>query len=356
MRIKKFVIENKDDTISSIKNLKEQPLESLAQLFPISMVCTSVVGFIVAIVIFIVEGGFSNQIISIKGDFFGFVGFTFGTTSILTSGVVSTIISVFILAEIVVLVISYFKTESKAKKIAVGICLGIGGVLFGFAGFFLEVGFGVISSEKAEMILMNMLSNLDGMQTDTIINGLKIISLIGVALLIVFIVLMLISQNRWIIKNSTIAILISYIILPLALLLIENVIPMFTGLISIVVIGGALLFVAKIFLGGGEEDSGSYDYESSNYSELSKPVKTKKQVEKNPDQNEITGWSEPFWRGKGGLGITQGQEDHIYCYNYWKQKQVVCGVSAFEKGEVAIIDYNTKRRIMGIGGCKTPLR
>lgn len=357
MTIKEFVTENKYDTISSIKNIKEQPLESLAQIFPVSMVCTSAVGFIVAIVMFIVEGGFSNQITAIKDDLGGISeGFTFGTASILTSGVVSTIISVFLLAEIVVLVISYFKTESKAKKIAVGICLGIGGVLFGFAGFFLAVEFGVTSSEKAEMILMNMLSNLDGMQTDTIVNGLKIIALIGVALLIVFIVLMLISQNRWIIKNSTIAILISYIILPLALLLIENVIPMFTGLISIVVIGGALLLVAKIFLGGGEEYSGSYDSESSNYSELSKPVKTKKRVEKNPDQNEITGWSEPFWRGKGGLGITQGQEDHIYCYNYWKQKQVVCGVSAFEKGEVAIIDYKTKRRIMGIAGCKTPKR
>lgn len=358
MRIKEFVTENKYDTLSSLKNIKEQPLESLAQLLPVSIVCTSVVGFIVAIVMFIVEGGFSNQITAINGDFFCGIseGFTFGTASILTSGIVPTIISVFLLAEIAVLVISYFKTESKGKKITVGICLGIGGVLFGFAGFFLAVCFGVISSEKTEMIIVNMLSNLDGMQIDTIVNGLKIIALIGIALLIIFIVFILISQHRWIIKNSAIAILISYIVLPLVLLLAENVIPMFIGLIAIVVIGGALLFVTKLFLSGGGESSNSYDSGHSNYSELSKVVKTNKPVEKNPYQNEIKGWSEPFWRDKGGLGILQGQEDHIYCYNNWKEKQAVCGVSAFEKGEVAIIDYKTKRRIMSIAGCKTPKR
>lgn len=358
MSIKAFVRKNKYNMLAYIKNIKDQPLESLAKILPVSIVCTSLIGFIVAIAMFIFEGGFSNQIKAIKGDFFGGIseGFTLGTASILTSGIVPTIISVFILAEIVVLVISYFKTESKVKRITVGICLGIGGILFGFAGFFLAVCFGVISSKKTEMIIVKMLSNIDGMQINTIVNGLKIIALIGIALLIIFIVFMLMSQYRWIIKNSAIAILISYIVLPLMVLLAENVIPMFIGLIAIVVIGGALLFGTKLFLSGGGESSNSYDSGHSNYSELSKVVKTKKPVEKNTYQNEIKGWSEPFWRDKGGLGILQSQEDHIYCYNNWKEKQAVCGVSAFEKGEVAIIDYKTKRRIMSIAGCKTPKR
>lgn len=354
MTIKEFITENKDDTLSSIKNIKERPLESLAQLFPVSMVCTSAVGFIVAIVMFIVEGGFSNQIrAAIKGDFFGGIseGFTSGTTLILTSGVVSKIISVFLLAEIIVLVILYFKTESKVKKIVAGICLGIGGVLFGFAGFFLAVGFGVISSEKAEIILLNMLSNLDSMQIDVIVNGLKIIALIGVVLLIVFTVLMFTSQNRWIIKNTVIAILISYIILPLVLLLIENLIPMFIGLIAIVIIVGILLFTAKLFLEGEGESSSGYNYEYSNYSKSSKPVKSTE-----PYQKEIKDWSGPFWRDEGGLGFFLSQEDHIYCYNIWKEKHAICTVTAFETGKVAIIDSKTKRRIMNIAGCKTPKR
>lgn len=349
MTIKEFITENKDDTLSSIKNIKEQPLESLAQLFPVSMVCTSAIGFIVAIVKFIVEGGFSNQITAINGNISE--GFTFGTTIILTSGVVPTIISIFLLAEVILLLILYFKTENKVKKIAVVICLGIGSVLFGFAGFFLAVGFGLISSEKAEIILLNILSNFDGMQIDTIVNGLKIIALIGLVLLIVFTILMFASKNRWIIKNTFIALLISYIILPLVLLLIENLIPMLIGLITIAFIGIVLLLITKIFLSERVESSSSYGYEYSNYSKSSKLVKTTV-----PYQKEIKEWSGPFWRDEGGMGFFLSQEDHIYCYNIWKEKHAICTVTAFETGKVAIIDSKTKRRIMNIAGCKTPKR
>lgn len=352
---KGFMTKNKDNTLSSIKNIKDQPLESLSQILPVSIVCTSVIGFIVAIVMFIVEGGFSNQITAIKNDLFSGIseGFTSGTSSILTSGIVSTIISFFLLTEVIILIISYFKTESKAKKIAVGICLGIGGILFGFAGFFLAVGSGFVS-RKAERMLIYMLSNFDENQIDTIVNVAKIITFIGAILLIVFIILMLISQHGWIVKNTIIAILISYIVLPLVLLFIENVIPMFIGLITIVIIVGILLFLGEVFLSGGGESSRSYDYEHSNYSEPPKVSKPSKINE--PYQKEIKDWSGPFWRDEGGLGFILSQADHIYCYNIWKEKHAICTVTEFETGKVAIIDSKTNRRIMNIAGCKTPKR
>lgn len=349
MKIKEFIRKNTKATTASIKYFNEQPLNSLGQLIPTGIVTTSMVGFIVAIVKFVISGGFTNQITVLKGDFYGGIseGFTFGTVSVLTSGIVSTVISILLLAELIVLIISYYKTESKVKKIIASICLGIGIVLFGVAGFVLAVGFGLINlSEQMVTMIAEMLTFFGDVQTSTIVNGLTITAIIGAVALIVFIVIMLVSQHKWMIKNSVIALLFSYIIFPLTLLLVENIIP----LIALIVIGGAIFLVCKIF-SGSEETSGSSGtggsvgkFSSSSASH----TESKHQQKKEYDLNTI------FWRDKGGYGIAVPQADCIYMKNAWGEKTFVCTVYDFEKGNVAII--NKRVRVVNIAGCKTPER
>ena len=356
MKIKEFFRKNVEATTASIKFINEQPLNSLGQIIPVGMVVASMVGFIIAIIKFIIAGGFSNQITSLKGDFFGGIseGFTSGTASVLTSGIVSTIISILLFVELLVLIISYYKTESKAKKIIASICLGIGTVLFGVAGFVLAVGFGVINlSEQMEMKIVKMLTVFDGMQTSTLVNGLKITAIIGVVALIVFIILMLVSEHKWMIKNTAIALLLSYIILPLVLLLVENIIPMIVGVIAIVVVGGVMFLGGKIFLSGSGESSGSSSVggsvgTSSSTSRTESKPKEKYQQKKEYDLNTT------FWRDKGGYGIAVPQADCIYMKNAWGEKTYVCTVHDFEKGNVAII--NKRVRVTNVAGCKTPER
>ncbi len=356
MKIKEFFRKNVEATTASIKFFNEQPLNSLGQIIPVGMVVASMVGFIVAIIKFIIAGGFSNQITSLKGDFFGGIseGFTSGTASVLTSGIVSTIISILLFAELLVLIISYYKTENKAKKIVASICLGIGTVLFGVAGFILAVGFGVINlSEQMEIKIVEMLTVFDGMQTSTIVNGLKITAIIGVVALIVFVILMLVSEHKWMIKNTAIALLLSYVILPLVLLLVENIIPMIVGVVAIVVIGGAIFLGGKIFLSGSGESSGSSSVggsvgTSSSTSRTESKPKEKYQQKKEYDLNTT------FWRDKGGYGIAVPQADCIYMKNAWGEKTYVCTVHDFEKGNVAII--NKRVRVTNVAGCKTPER
>jgi len=253
MKIKEFVKKNIDATITSLQFFKEQPLNSLGQLIPVGMVTASIVGFVVAIIKYVLVGGFDNQVAALKGDCFGGIleGFTSGTANVLTSGIVSAIISILLLAELLVLIISYYKTESKSKKIIASICLGIGIVLFCIAGGVLSVGFGVIPlSEQMEMKIVEMLTFFDGVQLATLVNGLKITVIIGIGALIVFIILMLLSEYKWMIKNSALALLLSYIILPLALLLVENIIPMIVGIVattkSLLVLQSGFLISVKI--------------------------------------------------------------------------------------------------------------
>ena len=142
MDIIKFIMDNVEDTIDSIEDFALQPLKSLGQIFPVGMVCTSIISFIVALDMFILNGGFSNQVNAIKNDSsFESINhiFTNGTIGVLVSGIVSCIILLLFLAEIIVLIISYLKTEGKIKKIIAMTSLGIGLVLTVIPGFILAV-------------------------------------------------------------------------------------------------------------------------------------------------------------------------------------------------------------------------
>lgn len=356
MKIKEFFRKKVEATTASIKFFNEHTLNSLGQIIPVGMVVASIVGFIVAIIKFIIAGGFSNQITSLKGDFFRGIseGLTYGTASVLTSGIVSTIISILLFAELLVLIISYYKTENKAKKIVASICLGIGTVLFGVAGFILAVVFGVINlSEQMEIKIVEMLTVFDGMQTSTIVNGLKITAIIGVVALIVFVILMLVSEYKWMIINTAIALLLSYVILPLVLLLVENIIPMIVGVVAIVVIGGAIFLGDKILLSGSGESSGSSSVGGS-VGISSSTSRTESKPKEKYQRKKVYNLNTRFWRDKGENGFFVPEADCIYVKDASGRKTYVCTVDDFEKGNVAII--NKRVRVTHVAGCEPPER
>lgn len=353
-KIKHYITKNVNDTKKSILQFKGTPLNSMGQMFPVAMMCTSLVGMVIAWVLFVINGGYSEQISKLNGDLLNGIseGFTVGTTYILTSGYIPVIISVFAVAEMIILFVSYIKSESKEKKIIASICLAVSGLVVGAAVVIIGIAFGAFQlSYDMEMKIATMLSKSSGIMNDSMVMSFKIIGIIGVVAFIIFIILMFVSKHRWMIKDTVMALLVSFLVFPGLLLFLENVIPMILGIISIIFIAGFLFVLAKIFLSGEGGHSESYNPREkvSDKKELPKEAKSS-------NQKVINDWSGPFWRDKGGLGILQAQEDHIYCYNVWKEKIAVCGVSAFEKGTVAIIDRKTNRRVMNIAGCKTPAK
>lgn len=353
-KIEHYVVRNVNDTKKSILQFKEAPLNSMGQILPVAMMCTSLIGVIIAWILFITNGGYSEQLAKLNGDFLNGIseGFTVGTTNILTSGYIPIIISVFAVTEMIVLFVSYIKTESKVKKIIASICFSVSGLVVGITVVVLGIAFGVFKlSYDIEMKIAAMISKSSGTMNVSMVMCFKIIGIIGVVALIVFTILMLVSQHRWMIKDTILALMVSYLVFPGLLLFLENVIPMIVGSVSIIFIGGFLFILANIFLSGNGGNSENYvpREKVSDKKEMLKETKSS-------NQKVINDWSGPFWRDKGGIGIMQAQEDYIYCYNAWKEKTAVCGVSAFEKGTVAIIDRKTNRRVMNVAGCKTPAR
>lgn len=69
-------------------------------------------------------------------------------------------------------------------------------------------------------------------------------------LALIFVVLLLLEESRWMLKNTVIAMAINYLAVPLVLFLIQNIIPLIAGIILIAV----LILVAYLFFGGSSSE------------------------------------------------------------------------------------------------------
>ena len=354
----RYIRESKERTVYAVKNIFKQPLDSLGQIIPVAMILTSFVGFVVAIFNYLIDGGFFEQCDLLQKNLFEGIskGFTTGNVDVLTSGIVLEVIIVLLVIEFFIVFISFVLTESTMNKTIAGLLLSVGTILLVLAGVPLGVGFGVIDLPNAiEKRIVIHLFGMQGMNTSSLVSKLEVLATLGFFLLAAVLVIICVSKHRWMIGHSVIAMIISFLVIPAMLLLIENIIPMLASVLAFLIVCIFLFLFGKIMLAMAKS-SKNQSFEETSHSELSRKTNIETVKKDVPYQKEVKCYSAPFWREKGGYGIIQAAEDHIYCYNAQKQVTAVCGVSKFEEGTVAIYDAKTKERVMHVEGCKTPKR
>lgn len=344
-------------TKESVRDFTSDPINNLGYLIPILIGAITFISGVISYIKFIVNGGYVNQVNATKefGLFSGYdEKFTSGTAGMITAGIVGKIILTLICIEFVLLLINYFRTSGKAKRIIMVVDLIVMGIqiVLTTAVFWIAIGNLVVSEEAA----YEALKPFEGIS----INPKAILityAVVTLASLICFLILMLITKDcRWMIGYSTISLAVAYIGLPLVFLFLQNIIPLATGAIALAIIALVIFLGFKIFLGGDGESSSSGSYSSGASTTHSRSeIKETKPVEKQPYQ-EVKKYdlNTTFWRDKGGYGVMVPQADCIYFKNAWGEKTYSCTVSDFEKGKVAIINKN--KRVMSVAGCKTPER
>lgn len=313
-------------TIDSIKDFNKNPISNLGFLIPIAMSLTSIISAVVGYIIFIAKGGYSTQFLHIKQS--GIDGitksFTTGTSGFLTGGIVLKIVFFLFLAQLVVMLIAYFLESGKAKKILMIIDLSLLGLVIIVSVVVFLIANGSIEVYQDQLILVLNSSN------KMFVNAKAIIIIYGILTLlsfVAFIVLVVISKCRWMLGYSVLCLVFNFIVMPLIILLIENIIPLVLGIIVLVFIAGMIYLIFKVILSGNSE-----------------------QREIKFDVNTL------FWRDTGNYvedDIVSPSVDCIYFKNTYYKKKYVCTVREYEKGEVAII--NVDIRIMDIAGCNTPI-
>lgn len=360
------VKELSEKIVDSIKNFTNSPVESLGLLIPATMVIITVVSGLVGYIRFIVQGGYLNQVNLIKELGIGGIlkGFTTGSSGILMSGSVAKVIWILFLIQMIVMLISYFLSAGKIKRIIMIVDLVVIGLLI-IALFFVfpyEVGLLVFSEEQ--LISFYALFGEANLDFEVIRMTYAIVSIVPA---LVFLILIVISDCRWMLGYGVFNILANFIAMPLIVLVLENIIPLsLAGIVLLVVIVIFYIFsLGSATAGGGSSSSSRSGGYSSSYSTHSSPqlenhkstvieAKTaEKQFDRSQKKKEFN-FNTTFWRDKGGNGVFIPLADCIYHKDTWGEKRYICTVDDFEKGEVAI--FNNQERITLIAGCNTPKR
>ena len=223
----KNILENKIvENINNIKNIKNQPIYGVCSILSLIMVITSTVVFIIAYVSFINNGGYNMQ----KNTE---ITFTSGNVEkFLYSNIVLMIITLCVIIGSILTFILFFKNSKKSMRILMIISLS--SIAFSFvinSNVYLPISILKLIYKNAKAIIFTVFS-------------IKVIALIGI-----FILIKLNSKCN-IIKHIIIAGIISLGILPLVLLILENIISIFMVILCIAIFGG-LIYIFSI---GGRSD------------------------------------------------------------------------------------------------------
>lgn len=233
-----------------INNFKSNPIDNLVIAFSFLSVAVALIGFVVAIVVFAVKGGYSEQVDTIKalGYFSGAQkAFTSGTVSIIYGNIVGTIIKVLFSSEIVLMLLAFLLREKRIKKNIMLVDLVFFAVLgIAYALYYALDTRKIVLTEAQGRALVNAFNKIT-------INKIPLIIIVFAVLLIAssitFLILVLKSKYVWMIKYAFVSLIISFCLIPLVLLFIENIVPLVVGIIALAVIALILLIIMLIFIG-----------------------------------------------------------------------------------------------------------
>ena len=321
-------------------------------IVPIIMFVLSTLGFLYALISFIIKGGFSTQIAWVSNGFSTTESvFTYGTVNIVSFSWITFTNLVLHIVYMSCLIVMEDQYKFKWLKIACIICavIALCSIVLDFSLIYLLDNY-----SQYEFIfypIYEFFINMSWHFDDVII-----------WLFILFIVFYIVTFVTMYFSESFESLLelhktdtYCFILVPIALLIVENIIPLFFTAIKLIIYGIVLFIVFWIFLGALKSGA-----DGDSYKDNCKPIENKEKyrekVVKNTEyQKEIVFDSNmKLWRDKGGQGIFIPMCDCIYTYNWLKEKTYVCTVEDYEKGKVAIIVKN--KRIMNIAGCKEPIR
>lgn len=243
----------KKSVISCWRDFKRDPMDTMGRMIPIFIIIIAIITGLVSWITYIMQGGYTMQIELLKSK--GISGIEESFSFRERQGLNGTIMQVgtcsLFAAEIFIMLLALFMKSAAWKKImmAVTICMS---TVIGLVTYYAYKIFDFWSYAFS-------IVKLTEEQTNTVIKvaqeakgrfPIKIYVAVVCVLALVFVVLLLLEENRWMLKKSVIAMAINYLAVPLALFLVENVIPLVAGIALLAVIA----LVAFIFFGGSSSE------------------------------------------------------------------------------------------------------
>lgn len=347
MKIYKFILYNRNKILNSISDINKKPLESILRIIPVLMMTISTFIMLVEVILFIIGEIFLKQSNNMRIELF-------------TSGIINKIILILLIIEIIGISILLYKNKYKGKLYKIKVLIYLFGGILGYITNILFIGKSIIIKISYEMQCKIIDTVLNKININILLNIIRVNIFIGIISLILLIAMIIKSQYKFILKDIILAIIISLVLNPIILILVKNIFSIISFIFKLLIVGIVLYLINKI--------SDCSNDENMEYNNIETSINNKNKINNNNSKNYkedkkeyearkvIKDFKGPFFRDKGGLGILQGQEDYIYCYNIYKEKMALCPVSDFESGDVIIKDARNGLRVTEVAGCNRPWR
>lgn len=230
----------KQSVVSAWRDFKEEPIDIIGKTIPILRIIIAITTGLVSWIAFIMKGGYVTQINILKSE-----GIEAAFTFVERKGLNGTIMQVGIwslfAAEILLMLIALFMEAAVWKKIMMAVTLSLSAIvgLVSYSAYkifnFWDFAFAKVklTEEQIETIVKVTQDAKGNFSMKTYI------AIVGV-LAFVFVGLLLLEENRWMLKNSVIAIAINFLAVPLTLNMVANI-------IALVIVGLILLVIWVVF-------------------------------------------------------------------------------------------------------------
>ncbi len=241
------------------KEIKETPLDYIVSTITLIICLLSIMSCIVLWIVFMFKGGYGEQIALIKSGNFESV-FTYGNVKILYNpiGYINIALTVVCALTIVIL---FLKEESTAKKIIFIVDTIVSVVCTTFVAYIsiYESWLQENDREKYEKLYMKL--HEFGIEKATkILYGIVIVVLVLLILNCILLITSIVVDDY--LKNLIKVDVLSFGVIPLVLLALENIIQA----VLVIVVLGVLFVIFGVGLSGGENSSSNYgqdnDYEN----------------------------------------------------------------------------------------------
>ena len=240
-----------DEIMSKWTDFKEEPMEIIERAIPALIIAISVLSGVLLWIKFIIQGGYTKQIHIIQKKGFD-EAFVYPDLQSKIWNVMCVGTSVLFLTAIAIMLVLLFMKSAVWKKVVMTITLCLLSMI-SFATYFvykvihfMEYAFtGITLNEKQTN---EILGRINGVKVEF---PLKQYAITICVLVCVFIVLLLLEETRGMLLKSFVAIVASYLLVPLSLFLLENIIPL---LFTIAVAAVAILIVFLVLGGSSSEE------------------------------------------------------------------------------------------------------
>ncbi len=331
-------------TVSAVQSFSSAPLDSLGIIIPALAGGISFLRFIAAYIQFITGGGYRAELGRWREGGEGMrKSFIAGTAPLMYKGFPVYVVMALLAAAVVVIVIIFFTRESAGKRLLMTVELALLALSFGAVWLLNKIFYtGTLELSEEQWLRIGEIMESHNLFSQNLMNRVLIAAMV---LTLLFFLLAFFADSKEAVVCTLSSAFISFVLLPLALVLLENIITIAAAVIM------ALLFsalVGGLMTGMGEGGGSSSDsWGGGGLKDSSGP---KKGTKNGTGGNGKAGGENQVYVDRGVFEIYKVHEaigpDTVRRENrVGGMAPTICTVPELRRGQVRLYDKTTKREI-----------